>query len=106
MQRHVPRVLLIERVMREYQRLAPRPGSPQRRVSQQEGVVAVDDVRPVVVEEFGDQPGLGDGYREIAAVELLQRGRPEHVLARFHRAFELWGDYVHVVATPTEFLLV
>ena len=45
-------------------------------------------------------------HRKVAAVEVLDRRRPQHVLGRFLGPFELRRDDPHVVAAAAELLLV
>ena len=69
-------------------------------------MVAVNDVRLDAIEKIGDQPRLRNRDGEIAAVEVLNRRRPQNVLGGVQGPLELRRDDPHLVAAAAEFLFV
>ena len=82
-ERHVMRVLLVHRVMREHQRQPPRPRQPQRGSPSRNGWWLCRTSGRNSSTKSAISPGCGNAHGKIAAVEILDRRRPQHASARF-----------------------
>src|SRR5215204_5535224 len=92
--------------MRKHKRQPPCPRRPQGRIAKQKWMMAVYDLRSKVVEKLGNQSGLRNRDREIAAVETLQGRRAQYMLGRFHGSVKLGRHDSHIVPTTAELFLI
>src|SRR3546814_1868267 len=82
-------VLLVHRMVGEDERQIAAASQTQRRSSEQERVVRVDDVGSEAVDQGRKRPGQWQDDGEVAAIEMLNGGNAHHVLFAFgHRSEE------------------